>query len=98
MAAALDPEQVETRVIHELVDFAGRDVLEVGCGDGRLTWRYAEQARSVLALDPNESAIGQARLRLSDRLRSRVTFQVADITAADLPPGAFDAVVFAWSL
>ena len=37
MAARFDPEQVETRVIHDLVDFDGKDVLEIGCGDGWVT-------------------------------------------------------------
>jgi 2-polyprenyl-3-methyl-5-hydroxy-6-metoxy-1,4-benzoquinol methylase len=98
MVVALDPEQAETRVIHELVDFADRDVLEVGCGDGRLTWRYAARARSVLALDPDKDAIGQARAHLPDLLGPRVTFQFADITTAILPPATFDVVIFAWSL
>lgn len=37
MAALLDPEEAETRVIHDLIDFVGKDVLDVGCGDGRMT-------------------------------------------------------------
>jgi PAS domain S-box-containing protein len=48
----LDPEQAETRIINQLIDFAGVDVLDVGCGDGLLTWRFAGPARSVLGLDP----------------------------------------------
>ena len=47
-----DPEGAETQVIHDLVDFRGRAVLEIGCGDGRLTWRICDLAGSVLALDP----------------------------------------------
>jgi hypothetical protein len=35
MSLAMDPEGVETRALHELVDFGDRDVLEVGCGDGQ---------------------------------------------------------------
>jgi ubiquinone/menaquinone biosynthesis C-methylase UbiE len=98
MTVLRDPEQAETRAIHELVEFAGMDVLEVGCGDGRLTWRYAERTRSVLALDPDVNAIEQARASLPDKWRRRVTFQVADITSVDLPQAAFDVVVLAWSL
>ena len=93
-----DPEREETRVIHDLVDFAGADVLEVGCGDGRLTWRYASDARSVLAIDPDASAIDGARASLPDDLRHIVTFETADITNAPLPAAAFDVVVLAWSL
>lgn len=101
MAVLRDPEQAETRAIHELVEFSDRDVLEVGCGDGRLTWRYADRTRSVLALDPDAAAIEQARAHLDDlpeERRPRVIFQVADITHEALPAAAFDVALLAWSL
>lgn len=98
MARALDPEQAETRAIHDLIDFSGKDVLEVGCGDGRLTWRYADRAGSVLALDPDVAAIERALACMPDHLRGAVTFQVADITHVELPNAAFDVVVLSWSL
>ena len=40
----IDPEGAELAALGKLVDFAGLHVLEVGCGDGRLTWRYADGA------------------------------------------------------
>lgn len=98
MPFALDREETETRAIHDLMDFDGRDVLEVGCGDGRLTWRYADRAASVLAWDPNEAEIALARERMSDHLRHKVEFHVADVTTTDLPQSAFDVVLFSWSL
>ncbi len=45
MSSSIDPEDTEITVIHELVDFSGADVLEVGCGDGRLTWTRMRQPR-----------------------------------------------------
>ena len=98
MAVVLDPEQTETRVLRDLVDVAHRDVVEIGCGNGRLTWRYARRARSVLALDPDANAIAQARAGLPARLRERVTFAVADITTAEIPLAAFDVALLSWSL
>lgn len=98
MGVVLDPEETETHVIHELVDFVDSEVVEVGCGDGRLTRRIANQARSVLALDPDASAIEQARVNTPDALLPRVTFQVADITAIELPRAAFDVALLSWSL
>lgn len=94
----LDPEGMEVRALHALVDFTNKEVLEVGCGDGRLTWQYADQARRVLALDPSAPAIARARANLPDSLRTTVTFAVADITTAELPSAAFDVALFAWSL
>lgn len=98
MAVTRDPEQEETRVLHDLVDFTGKDVLEIGCGDGRFTWRYAGRARSVLALDSDPVAIAQARAGLSAHLRDRVRLAVDDITTAEVPPDTFDVVVLSWSL
>jgi ubiquinone/menaquinone biosynthesis C-methylase UbiE len=98
MAAMLDPEEAETRVIHDLIDFSGKDVLEVGCGDGRMTWRFADHARSVLGLDPVAACIDQAQLDTPAHLRSSVTFQAADITTAQLPVETFDVVALSWSL
>lgn len=98
MSAQLDPEEAETCVIHGLIDFAGKDVLEVGCGDGRLTWRFAEEARSVLGLDPVAVSIDQARAVTPVHLRGRVAFQSADITTAEMPRAAFDVAVLSWSL
>jgi protein-L-isoaspartate O-methyltransferase len=95
---AIDPEGVESAVIHELVDFAGKDVLELGAGDGRLTWRYADRARSVLALEPKELLVEQARAALPAGLRGRVVFRVGDATIDAPPADAFDAVVFSRSL
>lgn len=98
MTAVRDPEGNETRVLRQLADFTGKDVLEIGCGDGRLTWRYADTARSVLGLDPSASAIEAAGVALPARLRPKVRFQVGDVTSAELPTEAFDIGLLAWSL
>lgn len=98
VSVALDPEEAETRVIHELVDFADKDVLDVGCGDGRMTWRFAQQARSVVGLDPLAESIEAARATAPNELHAKVSFQVADITTAELPRAAFDVAVLSWSL
>ena len=98
MAYALDPEGEETRVLHRLVDFQGKDVLEIGCGDGRLTWRYADLASSVLGIDPKEGKIALAEERTPEHLRSTVKFQIADIATLAPPEAAFDIAIFSWSI
>lgn len=98
ISSSIDPEGSEITVIHELVDFSGADVLEVGCGDGRLTWRYAEEAATVLAMDMNAEKIERARGANPDSLRSKTSFVVADIGQAELFPDAFDVAILAHSL
>lgn len=97
MRDTLDPDEVETRV-HSLVDFHGKDVVEVGCGDGRLTWRYAKHTASVLAFDPEPELIEFAREQMPPEVRLKVTFQTANIEEIERPEGAFDIALLSWSL
>lgn len=100
MTVRRDPEGAEPHILNELADFAGKDVLEIGSGEGRLTWRYAEWARSVYGIDASATAVADARVALAEHphLRSRVTFHVLDVTAVAPPANAFDVALLAWSL
>lgn len=98
MTWSLDPEHNETQMIHRLVPFDGRDVLEIGCGDGRLTWRYAEHAASVLAIDPDQTQLAIAQNSLPEALRRTVRFAPGDIVVDRLPDAAFDIALFSWSI
>lgn len=98
MTYRVDPEETETRVLHGLVDFGAKDVLEIGCGDGRLTWRYAGRAKSVLAIDPKEDRVATAVEETPPALESVVTFRTGDFTQMDVFDRAFDVALFSWSL
>jgi 2-polyprenyl-3-methyl-5-hydroxy-6-metoxy-1,4-benzoquinol methylase len=98
VAAELDPEGVHLAALRRLADFSGRRVLELGCGDGRLTSGIARDAAEVLAFDADELAVTRARATLPADLADRVTYKVASGTAIDVPRHSFDVVVFSWSL
>ena len=95
-----DPENNETRALLNLVDFSGADVLEIGCGDGRLTYRYAEEAAKVTAIDPFEASIIRAKQNLPIKLRDRVEFQCIAFEdfAPQNRPAMFDTVILSWAL
>jgi len=91
------PAGEERRLISTLADFDGARVLEVGCGDGRLTWLYADRAESVLGIDPEAEPIEVARKATPPELRDRVRFEVGN--AEDLSQTAvFDVAFLSWSL
>ena len=94
----IDPEGAEIAALAEVADFAGLRVLELGCGDGRLTWRYAHAAASVLAIDPNESYVRAARRARPAEPRGRVRFAVAGATDFAVPKASIDLAFFSWSL
>jgi ribosomal protein L11 methylase PrmA len=60
----LDPEGVHLAALYRLGDFRSRRVLELGCGDGRLTVGIARDAEHVLAFDPDAAAVERARSSL----------------------------------
>ncbi len=93
-----DAEGVETGAIAELIDLEGKRVLDVGCGQGRLTEFAASRAPEVFAFDPDEEAVEEARSRLSPAARSRVTFAVAGAEEFDAPRDRFDIALCGWSL
>jgi cyclopropane fatty-acyl-phospholipid synthase-like methyltransferase len=97
MVDALDPEGTEIRVLNSLCRLRGRDVLEIGAGNGRLTWRYAERPASVLGVEPDEGRVRRAIAAKPNALRDRVDFRHADVRTADLPAARFDVVLFSWS-
>jgi ubiquinone/menaquinone biosynthesis C-methylase UbiE len=94
----VDPDGVEIAAMRELVDFDARRVLEIGCGDGRMTFWYADEAASVFAIDPEEELIDLAVAAIPRDLRGRVRFEAADAAEVDLPEKEFDLALFSWSL
>jgi ubiquinone/menaquinone biosynthesis C-methylase UbiE len=100
MSVRVDPEGNEIRALFDLVDLSGQDVLEIGCGDGRLTRRYADSVSHVTAIDPFAEGIKRARQRLSDASRGRVEFHHVAFEgfAAAARPSTFDIAILSWSL
>jgi 2-polyprenyl-3-methyl-5-hydroxy-6-metoxy-1,4-benzoquinol methylase len=93
-----DIDGAERRALDAIADFRGKRVLEVGCGDGRLTWGYAPEAASVLAIDTDEEAITTARREQPRELSDRVEVRVESAVELDEPPASFDTAFFSWSL
>ena len=100
MAVRVDPEEHEIGALFELVDLSGREVLEIGCGDGRLTWRYAERTAHVIAIDPFSAGIDRANEQLAASFRDRIDFRQAAFEdfAAGADGSTFDVAILSWSL
>jgi 2-polyprenyl-3-methyl-5-hydroxy-6-metoxy-1,4-benzoquinol methylase len=99
MTIRTDPEGNETAALFDLVDLDGAEVLEIGCGDGRLTWRYAEQAAHVTAIEPFEDSIARAKERLRE-VDLPVEFRHVSFEdfAAGVDADVFDVALLSWSL
>jgi 2-polyprenyl-6-hydroxyphenyl methylase / 3-demethylubiquinone-9 3-methyltransferase len=93
-----DLERLEPAAIAAVADFAGKRVLEVGCGDGRLTSFAAERAGHVYAFDPNRDEVTKAKLALSHGAGARVRFAVHTAEALNVERRRFDLALCGWSL
>lgn len=72
-------ENIERPVIEELVgDLAGANVLDLGCGSGPYSCRFAELGADVAGLDLSRAMISLAQNRARER-NLTVDFRVADI-------------------
>jgi 2-polyprenyl-3-methyl-5-hydroxy-6-metoxy-1,4-benzoquinol methylase len=91
-----DPEGNETDALFDLVEL---EVLEIGSGDGRLTWRYADRAAHVTAIEPFGGSIARAKERLRET-NLPVEFRHANLEdfAADTDADVFDIALLSWSL
>jgi ubiquinone/menaquinone biosynthesis C-methylase UbiE len=98
MTLQRDPEEHEITHLHDFADFAGARVLEIGCGEGRLTWRYAASAGRVAGIDSDFNRLSVAPGDCPPTLRSRVAFALARAENLPFPRETFDLALLAWSL
>ena len=61
--AAIDPEGVLDAALRGVAPWAGRDVVDLGCGSGFWLPGYARTARSVIGVEPDPSLLDRARAR-----------------------------------
>jgi len=98
MATEVDPAGVMPRAILKAVDFRGARVLEIGAGDGRLTFQYAAEPSSVVGIDTKEQEIRAASDCPAVELRGEVQFLCASATALPFSAEQFGIVLLASSL
>lgn len=98
MTLRKDPEQNETKYIRKIADFTGKRVLEIGCGEGRLTWRYASASLSTIGLDPKKDALRVATIDRPSDLANKVHFANAQAEHIPFRKETFDIAILAWSL
>ena len=98
MTLQKDPERNETKYLHRYADFHGKRILEIGCGEGRLTWQYAKGTQMTLGIDSDQSAL---RIAMVDRpydLENKVHFSCAASEHLPFSKVTFDIAILAWSL
>jgi len=98
MSLQRDPERNEIARLRKFVDLASRRVLEIGCGEGRLTWQYAKGTESTIAVDLDHDSLRVAKVDRPYDLENKVHFAGADSLYLPFAKEKFDIAILAWSL
>lgn len=86
--AAQDADGAIWAALREDVGWAGADVVDVGCGDGFHLPVFAQEAASVLGVEPHPPLVERARRHAGGRVRVRQ----AGAAALPLPDAGVDLV------
>ena len=97
MTVQKDAERNESKYLHRFADFTDKRVLEIGCGEGRLTWQYAREARSTIGIDLDRDGLRVAAFDRPADLVQRVCFSLAKSEELPFQKQTFDLALFAWS-
>ncbi len=99
MPVILDPDHNETDALFDLLpDWVGKSVLEIGSGDGRLTWRFADRVSRVVAIEPDQDV---HQIALSNRPGNMDHVEFLNLGLDEFSRGnkeKFDIALLSWSL
>ena len=98
MTLQRDSDRREMRFLRKYADLHGKRLLEIGCGEGRLTWQYANEPRFTLAVDLDRDALRVARVDRPEDLEDSVHLACADSIHLPFAKENFDIAILAWSL
>ncbi len=94
----VDEDNLAIQNILKHVDFNGKHVLDIGCGDGRMTFQVAKLAKSIIAIDIDVDEIVKAKETMKIQGIQNVNFHVGSLEELNLRNNSFDVVLFSLSL
>ncbi len=99
MPIVIDPEGNEVEALFKCYPFwKGKVVLEVGSGDGRLTWLYGEKVAHVTALEPDAKKHAVALKDRPSRLKKIEFINLGLDAFSKQNKEKFDLAILSWSL
>jgi ubiquinone/menaquinone biosynthesis C-methylase UbiE len=93
-----DPEGTEIEALQRTGAIDSRNVLEIGCGTGRLIWRYASMAASTVGVDLDSEQLAEALTTRPQTVQTQVAFILAGAEKLPFPDEAFQCAILGWSL
>ncbi len=92
---AVDPEGLIESTMGSVASWAGRDLLDAGCGTGFHLPRWSATASTVVGIDPHPALVAIAARRAA--ALANVSVRQASVTDLPLPDASVDVVHARWS-
>jgi ubiquinone/menaquinone biosynthesis C-methylase UbiE len=92
------PEKFILNSLLNYLTFNEKFILEIGCGDGRITFEFARLTKRVVAIDNEEKKVRKAIKEYSSKPNSKVDFQVIGGENIPFLAETFDIVFYSGSL
>lgn len=93
-----DPEKAERSYLRRYTSQSVGRVLDIGCGDGRLTWFYAPDAELAVGIDVDVDDLQDAKSRHPEADPAEAFFAASEGEALPFVSEQFDLALFSWSL
>jgi len=88
-----DRDCITLSKILQFADLWDQEVLEIGCGDGRITSQLVGKAKRLVAIDPDAANIAEAKENMEG-----VDLRIGSGEFLESPTESFDAILFTLSL
>lgn len=88
-----DRDCITLSKILQFADLGDQEVLEIGCGDGRITSQLVGKAKRLVAIDPDAANIVEAKQNTKG-----AGFRIGSGECLEFPSASFDVILFTLSL
>jgi ubiquinone/menaquinone biosynthesis C-methylase UbiE len=88
-----DRDCITLSKILQFVDLRDQEVLEIGCGDGRITSQLVGKVKRLVAIDPEAANIAEAKENMEG-----IGLHIGSGECLEFPSESFDVILFTLSL
>ena len=88
-----DRDCITLSKILQFADLKNQEILEIGCGDGRITKQLVGKAKRVVAIDPDAAVIAEAKENTKG-----AGLRIGSGECLEFPNESFDVILFTLSL
>lgn len=89
----VDSKNIEQKKLIDLIKPEGKNILEIGCGEGRQALLLSPLSKKYIAIDQNKDVILNTRKKITKELKTKLKFFIGTGERIQYPSNSFDTVL-----